>query len=124
MEQFSLEEYLKNPKRKVVTRDGDSVRIVCTDKINNIKKPIIALVHDVISGTELCYDYYPDGKVYSKQEDSLDLFFVSIKHEGWLNVYCEKDGWYSGGKVYNTNAEAKENASSGCFTTIKIKWEE
>ena len=33
MEQFSLAEYLKNPNRKIITRGGRSVRIVCTDMI-------------------------------------------------------------------------------------------
>ena len=43
MEKFNLEEYLKNPSRKVVTRDGRNVRIVCTDRnINNF--PIVALI--------------------------------------------------------------------------------
>lgn len=32
MKQFSLEEYIKNPSRKIVTRDGKEARIVCTDK--------------------------------------------------------------------------------------------
>lgn len=32
MEQFSLAEYLKNPTRPIVTREGDSVRIICTDR--------------------------------------------------------------------------------------------
>lgn len=32
MKQFNLEEYLKNPKRKVVTRDGRDVRVICTDR--------------------------------------------------------------------------------------------
>lgn len=33
MEQFNLDEYLKNPDRKIVTRDGCyAVRILCTDK--------------------------------------------------------------------------------------------
>lgn len=31
MEQFSLEEYLENPERKVVTRDGRNVRIICSN---------------------------------------------------------------------------------------------
>ena len=31
MEQFTLEKYLKNTNRKVVTRDGRAVRILCTD---------------------------------------------------------------------------------------------
>ena len=33
MKQFTVEEYQKNPNRKVITRDGKSVRIVCTDII-------------------------------------------------------------------------------------------
>ena len=31
MKQFNLDEYLKNPNRKVITRDGHDVRIVLTD---------------------------------------------------------------------------------------------
>ena len=44
MKQFSLEEYLKNPDRKVVTRNGLPVRIICTDRKD--KWPIVALVTD------------------------------------------------------------------------------
>ena len=43
MKQFNLEEYLKNPSRKVVTRDGRNVRIICTDK-RGTNFPIVALV--------------------------------------------------------------------------------
>ena len=42
MKQFSLEEFKKNPNRKVVTRDGKQVRIICTDA--DRKNPIVALV--------------------------------------------------------------------------------
>lgn len=31
MEQFSVKEYLKNPKRKVQTRYGHDVKILCVD---------------------------------------------------------------------------------------------
>lgn len=41
MEQFSLKKYLKNPDRKVVTRDGRDVRIICTDRKG--KCPIVGL---------------------------------------------------------------------------------
>lgn len=44
MKEFSLEEYLKNPDREVVTRYGHKVRIICTDKKNHDSHPIIALV--------------------------------------------------------------------------------
>lgn len=43
MEQFSLDEFLKNPTRPIVTRDGNIVRIICTDR-NNKEYPIVALV--------------------------------------------------------------------------------
>lgn len=32
MKPFSLKEYLKNPNKKVVTRDREEVRIICTDR--------------------------------------------------------------------------------------------
>lgn len=32
MKQFSIKEYLANPSRGIVTRDGRSVRIICTDR--------------------------------------------------------------------------------------------
>ena len=37
MKQFTLEEYKKNQNRKVITRDGRSVRIVCTDMIGTYR---------------------------------------------------------------------------------------
>jgi hypothetical protein len=42
MEQFSLEEYFKNPTRPIVTRDGRSARIICTDAKRDF--PLIALI--------------------------------------------------------------------------------
>ena len=47
MKPFNLEEHLKNPERKVVTRDGREVRIICTD-FNNNTYPIIIEVKDMI----------------------------------------------------------------------------
>ena len=32
MKQFNLKEYLKDPNKKGVTRDGRNVRIICTDR--------------------------------------------------------------------------------------------
>lgn len=46
MKQFSLNEYLANPSRKVVTRDGHSVRIICTDA--NRFFPIVALIEEMV----------------------------------------------------------------------------
>ena len=43
MKPFSLEEHLKNPSKKVVTRDGRNVRIICTDRVAKEYK-LVALV--------------------------------------------------------------------------------
>lgn len=45
MRPFNLDEYLKDPSRKVVTRDGHEARILCTDRDND-NYPIIALYYN------------------------------------------------------------------------------
>ena len=45
--EFSLEEYLKDPLRKVVTRDGREVRIRCTDMDGVDNMVIVGLVRVV-----------------------------------------------------------------------------
>lgn len=32
MERFSLEKYIKDPSKKVITRNGLNVRIICVDR--------------------------------------------------------------------------------------------
>ena len=56
MEQFSLEKYLKNPNRKIVTRNRREVRIVCTDA-NCKDGTILTLVRtDDSSDKFFCYN--------------------------------------------------------------------
>ena len=106
MKQFDLEEYLKNPKRKVVTRDGESVRIMCTDYYG--KKPIIAKIGEC----EYSYPFYEDGKFLSYGEPShLDLFFAPEKEEGWLNLYKNDIGHIYTGSVFSSKEEAEEYLS-------------
>ena len=120
MKQFSLEEYLKNPSRKVVTRSGDAVKIHCTD-FDDDEYPIIARVE----GTSVSTPFTKDGKYFKFNRDSkYDLFFASTKREGWINLY--HDGFnepYWMNKVYNSEEDAKNDAH-GNITTIKIEWEE
>ncbi len=80
MEKFSLEKWLQDKSRKVVTRDGREVRIICWDAKDS--KPIVALVLTrSISRRgfdELTINYFNDGTYYGGgvNEDSLDLFFA------------------------------------------------
>lgn len=45
MKPFTLEEYLANPNKKVVTRDGRNAKIICTNFLSN--KNVIAEVESV-----------------------------------------------------------------------------
>ena len=123
MKQFSLEEFKKNPNRKVVTRDGHSVRIICTDAKNDC--PIIALV-DYDEGEELFF-YKPDGTCIVDFESKVDLLFAPEKKVIWGNLYSTQLGTTFSGDFYKTEEAAlKEKAKdfSKYITTFKVEWEE
>ena len=83
MKQFNLKEYLKDPSKKVVTRDGKDVRIICTDKKGY--SCIVALVSDG-KDEEKAFTYYSDGTRQTYVNSSTDLCFAPTKHEGWVNI--------------------------------------
>ena len=123
MKQFDLKEYLANPSRKVVTRAGTSVRILCTDKRD--LTPVVALITDE-TGREYMAEYNVLGRYCDCEVDtSFDLFFAPEKHEGWVNVSREEYG-YEGGLIYDSKEEAEKIAKVNkcCVATIKIEWEE
>ena len=127
MKQFDLKEYLKDPNKKVVTRDGRSVRIICTDRIGDL--PIVALIHDGINellGTFMQNVVQLDG-VLECLGNERDLFFAPEKKEGWVNLFNLSEGPYLG-SVYSSK-EVAEAMSKKCglqhyIATIKIEWEE
>ena len=128
MEQFSLEKYLANPSRKVVTRNGRNVRIVCTDRKYKVY-PIIALEEIPDDNSEYVYAFTKDGNYKIGDLSIHDLFFAPEKHEGYVNLYrsLDKDCAYYLGNIYNSKAEAedtRENKKFKYIDTIKIEWEE
>lgn len=125
MKQFSLDEFKKNPSRKIVTRDWRTVRIICTDFQSD--KPIIGLVKDKEENKERAYNFSEDGRQYPTEdvvESNLDLFFVPIKKEGWVNIY--QDNKFKWNSIFDTKEEAEEigKSLSNYITTVKIKWEQ
>ena len=124
MKPFSLEEYLKNSDRQVVTRDGRSVRIICTNRLDE-NYPVIALVNNEF--TEKCYSYSEFGKIYkfANRDCELDLFFATQKKEGWINLFKVNSATTTG-EVYNTEEEAKSAIAKSLvyISTVKVEWEE
>ena len=124
MKRFSLEEYLKNPSKKVVTRMGRKVRIICTDREDSIY-PVVALVKDDNRGLDILVAYTKDGIPAGYNEET--LFFAPEKHEGWLNIYRNESRFYLRGNPYKSKEEADEVAKANYKTfcaTVKIEWEE
>ena len=127
MKQFDLDEYLANPSKKVVTRDGRDVRIICTDRVSKKGYPLVALVMD--DGRELVHTYNMYGQFYTGDTNhDYDLFFAPEKHEGWLNLFKDTLGIIYGGCVYTSKDEAKEEEyptdKESHVATVKIEWEE
>ena len=125
MKQFNLEEYTKDPSKKVVTRAGESVtRFLCTDARGLF--PIVALVEN--NDGEYSVSYTKDGRFFPNEiDDKNDLFFAPEKHEGWLNVYRNGDGITSFGAILHTSKEeAEEMGKIDVYyaATAKIEWEE
>lgn len=128
MKQFNLEEYLDNPSRKVVTREGRNVRIICTDrKVDSYTNcTIVALVANK-EGYEMCVCFTKNGKYMDGYESPYDLFFVPEKKEGWINIYKNiVNNRLPSIMVFNTKEEAiKSIFNQDCYIdTIKIEWEE
>lgn len=119
MEQFSLEEYLKNPSRKVITRDGQSVKIHRTNFDSNSGQLIVAEIEDSGYSTT----FFKNGKYFKSEETPLDLFFATEKREGWVNIYQNALGNLRG-NIYDSEEEAKDSAYSDTIATVKIEWEE
>lgn len=137
---FDLNRYLKE-NRKLCTRNGKSVRILCADLKNDMYKIVAAVSY---TEGEFARMYTETGFIRRDEyETDDDLMMLPIKRKGWINIYKtsieidkksseEKEktlNFYynrSGIRIYNTEEEAKINATKkeDYITTTKIEWEE
>lgn len=127
MRPFNLEEYLKNPSKKMVTRSGYNARIICTDR-KDADYPIIALVSRESIEKESTLYYTKEGRFYVNGLSESDLFFVAERREGWINIYKGADGNSYVGDSYifksEENAEKTGMTDKTYIGTTKIEWEE
>lgn len=78
MKPFNLEEYLKYPSKKVVTRSGRNVRIICTDRLTQ-GYPVVALwINEDYNGNtyEHINSYTINGRYDPCITYECDLFFA------------------------------------------------
>ena len=75
MKPFSLKEYLKDPSKEVITRDGRAAKIYCTN-YSSSNFPIVAQIED----NNYFNLFSADGKYHRDGRDSQnDLFFATEK---------------------------------------------
>ena len=127
MEKFNLDEYLANPSRKVVTRDGRPVKIICTNLKNFLGNYSIVAE---IEGSGCSEAFTQGGEYLIGSSSQNDLFFAQEKKEGWMTIFRGKYGPYPG-KIFNSKEDAEESRRIYCrFTddpylaTVKVEWEE
>lgn len=127
MKQFNLKSYIANP-RKVITRDGRNVRILCVDAKGDY--PVVALIPD--GEGEYKRDspeaYTEDGYNYSGRISYLDLFFAPEIHEGWANVFGGADGnsYVGDSRIFKSKEDAEKEGKKwkDYIATVRIEWEE
>lgn len=122
MEQFNLDKYLKNPNRKVVTRDGKSARIICTNRLDS-RYPVVAFIR-LGDDYEDIWDFTKDGKSGEHGTNNYDLFFAPEKKEGWVNIYYCAQAMC--GLIHESEERAKQEIDKDklYIATVKIEWEE
>ena len=128
MKPFNLEE--AKAGKPVCTRDDKPARIICFDrKIKNCYPLLVLITNN--DNYEECYSYTADGKFNYADESDLDLFMASEKHEGWINLYRNKEHFNTlpVSLIYNSEQDAKEaiddiDDNLQHVATIKIEWKE
>ncbi len=122
MKQFSIEEYNKNPDRKVITRDGRNVTIHCTNYQGTF--PVIAEVE----GLDYSMAFMDDGGYHCIESSIYDLFFAPEIHEGWANVFGGADGnsYVGDSRIFKSKEDAEKEGKKwkDYIATVKIEWEE
>lgn len=122
MKPFSIKEHLEHPEWKVVTREGEPVRILCTD-LDDDDYPVAAATKN------WHVDKYTTGGLFNAgRETKYDLFFASEKHEGWVIIskLPFTDSFEIFPEIFATKEEAvrvwEDNPGIKC-SIIKIEWE-
>ena len=122
MRQFDLTEYLANPNKKVVTRDGRNVKIYCTNYY--YQHPIIAQ----IEGEERSHAFHETGHYNICGESTGDLFFAPEKHEGWINIFKSSNdiAFLGQSRIFESKEDAQKDGKDceSYISTVKVEWED
>lgn len=112
---------------RVVTRDGQPVRIICFDKQGGCL--IVALVKK--TGGEALFFYNIDGGMAGADDDyykKYDLFMALTKHQAYVNIY-KGSSRYTSGNLFDSYDDAVNSGeyrelSLIRIATVPVEWED
>lgn len=126
MKSFSLDEFLADRKREVVTRDGLPV-LIKNVYFSNPSYPVEAAIKTAINNYQTS-NFTANGLYEIGKETKYDLFFATEKREGWINVFKYNFGepFIGDMHIFRSKEEAEESAKNDrtYVKSIKIEWEE
>lgn len=99
--------------KKVQTKNGLPVRILCTDRKGSF--PVCGLVSDIY-GEEL-YGWQADGSRRGWGGGPYDLINIPEKHEAWVNIYADLKGPF-----HPNRGLADTGASVGRLACVRVEW--
>jgi hypothetical protein len=98
----------------VQTVDGQKLRVLCTDRIENGKYPVVCLREP----DWFCYLYTLDGKPETGNPDKVAINMPDNRDlDGWLNVYPDR----CHPRFHTSRESADANAFDNRIACIKIK---
>lgn len=117
---FSIEKYLANPDRKVITRDGRDVRVLVTDMRGLY--PVIAIILSPKDPDDYIMRYLPNGLAFAGLKHDFDIFFKEKKCVEYRIMDRLGD---IGSTGYDTRNEAELMTNGNKdLTVVEITWEE
>lgn len=101
--------------KKYQTRDGEKVRIYCTDGGGDY--PVHGAIWNINTEEWLSFQWTSEGKFHNGAEDDFDLFEVKprIHRERWVNVYRDKTLGF-----YYSKESADKCAESDRMACVKV----
>ena len=125
MKPFDLE--LAKKGHPVCTRSGLGARIICFDRENSGKYPIVFLHKHCGSADESVYYATITGKSALLCDSPQDLFMKPVKKTGWVNFYKVSSRIDTGQNTYKSEKEARSRAGIGLgdyLGAFEVSWEE
>lgn len=118
MKEFKLQDFLKNPNRRIIDHDGEEVSILSTERPDKYNIVVMTKSGNVYTVDE-------NGKHSDKYGDRMNLYFAPTVITRWMNIYPN----YAFGTMelrnsplYESKEIALKVANADCIATVAVNF--